>query len=201
MREDPRKAWKAIRQIEKGSFAHHPPDHDVALEDPNAGIAAAAPKKTLRIIADHHHTLFNRDDAPVHWPALDDTKGCDVMPELGTLPTLEEMNAATQSLANNKAPGTSGPPAEALKALPSSTQATTTLPLIHRFWSGDYTMQHCRHGPAPTVQSHWKTSADAIQPPATTCDGILAAMQMKTQWNTSHCCWNLCCHLARTVGT
>jgi len=45
------------------------------------------------------------------------------------VPTLDEMNAALQSLANNKAPGASGLPAEALKALPALMHAAIALPL------------------------------------------------------------------------
>jgi len=143
MLEDPWKAWKTIRQIEKGSFAHHPPNRDRVLEDPDAGTAAADPKETLRIASEHCHTLFNHDDAPVHWPALDDVMDRDAMPELGNLPTVDEMNTAMCSLANNKAPGASGPPAEALKALPQSVHAAIVLPLFIAF------------GPAmlPTVMS------------------------------------------------
>jgi len=46
-------------------------------------------------------------------------------------------------------------------------------------------LQHQR--PTSTVKLHWKTCTHAIKPSARTCDGILAAMQVKTRW-TASCC-------------
>jgi len=50
----------------------------------------------------HCTTLLNRDDAPMHWPVLDNTaQGFETMEELDALPTLDKVNAAMKSPANN----------------------------------------------------------------------------------------------------
>jgi len=66
---------------------------------------------------------------------LDDINQRETIPTLGNIPTMKEMNAAIQCMANNKAPGASGIPAEALKVLPQPA-LEVLYNLICRYWKG-----------------------------------------------------------------
>jgi hypothetical protein len=78
--------------------------------------------------------LYNRDDAPVDWTILDDIPTFSAISGLDHPPTIEEVKAAIQHLKNNKAPGTSGIPHEALKALSEVSLAHITA-LLTNFWT------------------------------------------------------------------
>ena len=137
MCEDPKKAWDKFRRHLKGSFAHHRPDTELCLEDPTTGRTATDPDDTLRIVGDYSHKLFNRDDAPVDWTVLDDIQQRSILYEIADPPTLAELDEALRSLRNNKAPGKSGIPAEAIKALPRSTREHVVLPMFQRYYKGE----------------------------------------------------------------
>jgi len=113
--------------------------------------------------------LFNHHCAPVHWPAPDDAKECGTLPELVDPPTLSEVSVATRSLANSKAPGASGPPAKALKALPLPVHAAAVLPLVHRFWPGDVASCHEWELATPKMLLRSKGSSK----PLTSCRGVV----------------------------
>jgi hypothetical protein len=79
--------------------------------------------------------VFNRDDAPVDFSVLDDVTQWRTIWRLADPPTMKEMAESIQSMANNKAPGASGIPAEALKALPPDALEVLHS-LIVQFWRG-----------------------------------------------------------------
>ena len=134
---DSRKAWQIVRQIEKGSFAHHQPvDQDMVLTDPATGKPTSDPATVIGIIGEYTHKLYNRDDAPIDPTALDDIEQRQIHWTLADPPTLEEMRNGIYSLSNNKAPGASKVPAEAFKALPKKAMAEI-LPIFTRFFTND----------------------------------------------------------------
>jgi len=80
--------------------------------------------------------VYNWDDAPVDYKVLNNIDQHKTLHSLGNVPTIKDMTAAISQMANNKAPGKSGIPAEALKALPPP-----ALQVLHqllcRFWRGE----------------------------------------------------------------
>jgi hypothetical protein len=128
-------AWQAIRILEKGSRAHHRQLNPFNFCNPDTGITETTPAANLKILHKHFHNVYNRDDAPVDHTVLDDIRQREVLPQIGEPPTMDEMQDAISSLANNKAPGASGVTAEALKALPPCA-AIMLHNLILDFWNG-----------------------------------------------------------------
>jgi hypothetical protein len=118
MRGGPKEAWDAVCMLEKGSTAHHRPPQDLHFHDPATGNVATTPAANLEILRAHCHKVYNHDDAPVDFSILNDIPQCATLNALGTCPSVAEIQEHITKLANNKSPGESGVPAEALKALP-----------------------------------------------------------------------------------
>jgi len=136
--KDSQKAWQTVRQIEKGSYAHHQPvtQNDMVLTDPETGQAVSDPASLLRIVSAYGTKLYNRDDAPTDSTILDDIDQRQYDWTLNDDPTVKELMLGAKGLANNKSPGQSGIPAEALKAF-TKRQWQTILPMFVRFWHND----------------------------------------------------------------
>ena len=71
--------------------------------------------KQMERWAEHYQELYSRETT-VTDRAIENTESLPVMEELDTPPTVEELSIAINSLANNKAPGKDGIPAEIIKA-------------------------------------------------------------------------------------
>ena len=71
--------------------------------------------KQMERWVEHYQELYSRETT-VTDRDIENTPSLPVMEELDTPPTVEELNKATDSLANNKAPGKDGNPAEIIKA-------------------------------------------------------------------------------------
>ena len=71
--------------------------------------------KQMERWAEHYQELYSRETT-VTDRAIENTPSLPVMKELDTPPTVEELSKAIDSLANNKAPGKDGIPAEIIKA-------------------------------------------------------------------------------------
>jgi hypothetical protein len=99
------------------------------------GDTARTNKESLRIAKEHFTKVYNRDDAPVDFSVLEDIDQWRTIWRLADPPTMKEMITGIQSMANNKAPGASGIPAEALKALPPDALEVLHS-LIAQFWRG-----------------------------------------------------------------
>jgi len=136
--KDSRKTWQTVRRIEKGSFAHHQPvtQNDMVLTDPDTGQAVSDPESIVRIVSGYTTKLYNRDDAPTDPTVLDDIHQRQYDWTLNVDPTAHELMLGAKGLANNKSPGQSGIPAEALKAF-TKQQWETVLPMFVRFWHND----------------------------------------------------------------
>ena len=125
-------------QSPTGSFARHrPANSDMVLLDPHTGRPVSDPASLIAIIGDYTHKLYNRDDAPTDPSVLDDIdqRRTSVFATADP-PSLTEFTDAIWTLANNKAPGASLVPAEAVKALPKRAKKLM-LPMFKRFWHND----------------------------------------------------------------
>jgi hypothetical protein len=121
MHGGPKEAWEAVRLLEKGSTTHHRPPQELHFRDPNTGNIDTMPEANLEILCAHCHKVYNRDDAPdapVDFSVLNDIFQRPTLNSLGMPPSTTEIQHHITKLANNKSPGESGIPAEALKALP-----------------------------------------------------------------------------------
>ena len=93
------------------------------------------PAANLEILCAHCHKVYNRDDAPVDFSVLNDIFQRPTLNPLGMPPSTTEIQHHITKLANNKSPGESGVPAEALKALPpDGIEYVRTL--LQDFWEG-----------------------------------------------------------------
>jgi hypothetical protein len=140
MRGDSYNAWRAIGLITTGSSSHHKKPTEFALHDPETGTTATSPKQNIDVLQKFCTKLYNRDDAPVDWTILDEIPQLATVPDLEHPPTTEEVAKGIQKLKNNKAPGESGIPHEALKAL-SGLSITHVTELLQKYWT-DPTVVH-----------------------------------------------------------
>jgi hypothetical protein len=137
MRGGPKEAWEAVRLLEKGSTTHHRPPQELHFRDPKTGNIATMPEANLEILCTHCHKVYNRDgDAPVDFSVLDNIFQCPTLNPLGMPPSTTEIQHHITKLANNKSPGESGIPAEALKALPPDGIEYLLCTLLQDFWEG-----------------------------------------------------------------
>ena len=84
------------------------------LESTSSEITADSAKQLERW-AEHYQKLYSRETT-VTYRAIENTPSLPVMEELDTPPTVQELSKGIDSLANNKAPGKDGIPAEIIKA-------------------------------------------------------------------------------------
>jgi hypothetical protein len=111
------------------------PPRDLHFRDPATGNVATTPAANLEILHAHCHKVYNRDDTPVDFSVLDDIPQRATLNALGTCPSVAEIQEHITKLTNNKSPGESGVPAEALKALPpDGIQYVHTL--LQDYWDG-----------------------------------------------------------------
>jgi hypothetical protein len=117
MSSNPCDAWKAVRILQKGSFSHHRSLSDFSFRDPITKVVSTTPAGNLRILGDHCKYVYNQDDAPPEYAVVTDIDHHETLPQLGDEPMIAEMHTSIDWMANNKSPGESTIPAEALKAL------------------------------------------------------------------------------------
>ena len=136
MKNRAKDSWRLIRRLQKGSFAHHTQQINNVFRDPDTGTIANNNRDCIPIMHKYWTRLFNRTDAPVDFSVLDEITQRPTEHDLDSPPTFSEMTDTLKQLANNKAPGESGIPIEALKALPEE-----GLQLLHnllcRYWNTD----------------------------------------------------------------
>ena len=137
MSNNPRVTWMEIRRLSKGSYAHHYDANDAfALRDPVTGQVAISDKANASILQSYCTNLYNRTDAPFDPTVLDEIDQRPLEATLGAPPTFDELEDAIRKMKNNKAPGESGVPAEALKAL-STSQREIVLQMVSAYWNGE----------------------------------------------------------------
>ena len=95
--------------------------------------------------SEHYQELYSRETT-VTDRAIENTPSLPVMEDLDTPPTVEELSKAVDSLANNKAPGKDGIPAEIIKAGKQS---------YHRIRSIQNAQQAIRHSSVIFVAPYW----------------------------------------------
>ena len=115
MKFDPKSAWMAVREVEKGFEGHYSAQGDVKMRKPNGDIATND-RENADVMAEHFKKVFN-NHRPIDISVLDELEQREIISELGLPPTNEEFAAALRKIANGKSPGESGITPEALKNL------------------------------------------------------------------------------------
>jgi hypothetical protein len=157
----PRDTWAAVRLLQAGSKSHHVRPEGFALHNPATGKNATTPAENLAILKPYCTKLYNRDDAPVDWSILDEIPQRPCLDILGLPPTLDDMMSVIPEMANNKAPGASGLPAEAIKALPECALKMLHC-MISNFWTGD--TKRYEEWKNATLRLLYKGKGDVHQP-------------------------------------
>ena len=161
MKDDPRAAWRAIRILEKGSFAHHKPPSELYFRDPDTNIVGTTTHQNIKTVAKHFGRVYNRKDAPPDFSILNDIPQREFGQSLATQPSEDKAHQAINQMKNNKAPGESGIPAEALKALPP-TAFDILYELLTQFWQG--TRHHFTEWQTALLQVLYKGKGDPRNP-------------------------------------
>lgn len=98
------------------------------------GTCAMSDEDNAEVFGPHFTKVFNRNDAPVDWTILDEISQRPELTHLGEPPTPAELDRALTKLSNNKAPGASLVPPEAVKASTPEIKAAL-LQCFHEFWA------------------------------------------------------------------
>ncbi len=112
---DPPLAWKRIHLLTKGESAHHEKKTIMAMRLPDR-LRASNASKNISVFSPHFNQVYNthRTTDPT---LLDQVPQCCTLWELDDLITWEEFSKAVTKLKNAKAPGLTGVPPEAFKAM------------------------------------------------------------------------------------
>ena len=106
--------------------------------------------KQMERWAKHGQELYSRETT-VTDRAIENTPSLPVMEELDTPPTVEELSKAIDSVANNKAPGKDGIPAEIIKAGKQSCLLSHLHELLLPCWEEGNVPQDIRHANVVTL--------------------------------------------------
>ena len=134
MKMDPRLAWEHIRLLTKGESAHHRKLTTMAMRLPD-GTRATTASENMSVFAPHFHKVFNAQrttDSSV----LDNVPQRRTMWELNDPISWEEFSKAVRKLKNAKAPGLTGVPPEAFKAM-STANLRHVYKHVNDFFLGD----------------------------------------------------------------
>ena len=115
MRMDPRLAWEHIFLLTKGKAAHHEKKTTMAMRLPDGSRASNA-SENMSVFSPHFHRVYNthRSTDPT---LLDQVPQRCTLWELDDPITWDEFCKAVTKLKNTKAPGLTGVPPEAFKAM------------------------------------------------------------------------------------
>ena len=142
MKFDPKSAWMAVREVEKGFEGHYSAQGDIKMRKPNGDIATND-RENADVMAEHFKKVFN-NHRPIDISVLDELEQREIISELGLPPTNEEFAAALRKIANGKSPGESGITPEALKNLDYS-HTRTLREFLREYWTNpnvDYEEWH-----------------------------------------------------------
>jgi hypothetical protein len=112
---DPRLAWEHIRLLTKGEAAHHEKKTAMAMRLPDGSRATNA-SENMSVFAPHFHRVYNAKRA-TDPTILAQVPQRRTMWELNDPITWDEFSKAVRKLKNAKAPGLTGVPPEAFKAM------------------------------------------------------------------------------------
>ena len=134
---DPAKAWKAVREVQMGMGQTRPTAvMSLAKAD---GTKCKNTEENAKRMAEYLRDVFSKSGS---WDtaAVDKVRQRKYRPELGNVPTMEETVAAGMKLANGKAAGKMGLPAELYKAIMEDSEtAPFVWKMVAHWWeTGDY---------------------------------------------------------------
>ena len=131
---DPRLAWEHIRLLTKGEAAHHEKKTAMAMRLPDGSRATNA-SENMSVFAPHFHRVYNAERA-TDPTILAQVPQRRTMWELNDPITWDEFSKAVRKLKNAKAPGLTGVPPEAFKAM-SPTNLHHIYDYVNDFFMGD----------------------------------------------------------------
>jgi hypothetical protein len=115
MRMEPRLAWAHIRLLAKGESSHHQKKTMMAMGLPD-GLRTANASKNMSVIYPHFNQVYN-NLCTTDPTLLEQVPQCRTLWELNDPISWEEFSKAVTKLKNAKAPGLTGVPPEAFKAM------------------------------------------------------------------------------------
>jgi hypothetical protein len=131
---DPRLAWEHIRLLTKGEAAHHEKKTAMAMRLPDGSRATNA-SENMSVFAPHFDRVYNAKRATDPTILAQVPQRC-TMWELNDPITWDEFSKAVKKLKNAKAPGLTGVPPEAFKAM-SPTNPRHVYNHVNDFFMGD----------------------------------------------------------------
>ncbi len=134
MRMDRRLAWAHIHLLTKGKAAHHEKKTTMAMRLPDGSRASNA-SKNMSIFSPHFNRVFNTHHG-TNPTLLDQVPQRRTLWELNDPITWDEFRKAVMKLKNTKAPGLTGVPPEAFKAM-SPTNLRHVYNHVNDFFLGD----------------------------------------------------------------
>jgi hypothetical protein len=142
MRMDPCLAWEHICLLTKGESAHHEKKTMMAMRLPDGSCASNA-SENMSVFSPHFHRVYNTHRAtnPI---LLDQVPQRHILWELDNPITWEEFSKAVTKLKNAKAPGLTGVPPEAFKAM-SPANLRHVYKHVNDFFLGDADHEQWHH--------------------------------------------------------
>jgi hypothetical protein len=131
--DDPRSAWKSIKEINAGFSGHH--EKAVAMKmRKKDGTLARTEAENAKVLFDHFHQVVNRKELSAFDPTvLQEIDPRPINTALDNPPTSSEIKAALRKMQYEKSPGKNGIPTEAFKNLQGRPLAVF-MKLIALFW-------------------------------------------------------------------
>jgi hypothetical protein len=112
---EPRHAWAHIRLLKKGKSAHHQKKTTLAMHLPDGSRATNA-AENMSVFSPHYNRVYNYHRATDHILIKQVTQRRNLW-ELNNPISWKEFTKAVSKLKNAKAPGLTGVPPEAFKAM------------------------------------------------------------------------------------
>jgi exonuclease III len=134
--DDPRSAWKSIKEINAGFSGHHEKAVVMKMRKQD-GTFATTETDNAKVLFDHFYKVVNRKELSAYDPTvLQEIDSRPTNTALDAPPTSKEIKAALQKMQYEKSPGKNGIPTEAFKSLKGAS-LSAFMKLIALFWQND----------------------------------------------------------------
>jgi hypothetical protein len=132
--QDPRSAWKAIREINDGFSGHHKKATIIKMRKPD-GTLAKNEQENAQVFLSHFEKVANlREESSFDPTIFQEIDQLPTVNELDLPPTRKELSIALRKMQYEKSPGRNGIPTEAFKTL-QDTNIDLFHELITAFWN------------------------------------------------------------------